>query len=697
MAVCLRFLSGFSAVVLAFFLTAFPPSTQAYPIGGEYPCATCVAGCNACNQLSACGCALSNSQGNARDGYSDGMMVRSAFGATLDFSLVYNSKIADGSHARIDTVMGYGWTHSYNILLFAQRGHMFRLDADGRVTKYTLGPGGAFTATTGYFETLVRNPDDSFTLRQKDGTTFDFAQVPGTPFLIEGPVYRLLRITDRNNNVTTLAYDGAGQLTTVTDTYGRRLTLGYTGNELATVTDPLGRVTRFSYAASGSQLAAITDPEGHSVNYRYNSLAQIVRKTDRDGRVFTYGYRNQKPVTVRDGSGSAILTLSNPGNWATNGTVLARDLLREYVPATTSKRDGRGNLWRYQYDIHGYLTRVIAPDGATMRYTYDPATLLVATETDANNHTTSYQYDALGNMTRKTDHLGHVTTYTYEPVFSQMTSMTDANGRTTTYEYDSRGNRIKETDPFGETREWTYDSHGNVLTEEDKNGNVTTYEYDAFGNRMKMTDAVGNVTEMKYDAVGNMVSLTNARGFTTGYDYDGLNRLVKETDAVGNSTVFEYDGQGNRVRMTDREGNATVYEYDLRQRLVKTTDALDQMTSQTYDGNDNRTSFTDKNDHTTTFEYDVQNRLVKTTDAEGNMHRMAYDPVGNKISETDANDHTTTYVYDALDRQVRMTDAVGNVTQMFYDMVGLAGCAECTGPAQGSSLVTQQTDANGKV
>jgi hypothetical protein len=49
-------------------------------------------------------------------------------------SLVYNSYNADGSRATVDTVLGYGWTHSYNIFLFNQLDAMFRYDADGRVT-----------------------------------------------------------------------------------------------------------------------------------------------------------------------------------------------------------------------------------------------------------------------------------------------------------------------------------------------------------------------------------------------------------------------------------------------------------------------------------------------------------------------------------------------------------------------------------
>src|SRR5262245_53625247 len=117
-------------------------------VGGESKktCAKCGCACYCAPPApkeSSCGCELSSTEGNRSDSYS-GATVSSAFGPKLDFSAVYNTKQADGSQSRIDTVMGLGWTHSYNTLLFTQRGHMFRLDGDGRMTKYTLGAGGKF-------------------------------------------------------------------------------------------------------------------------------------------------------------------------------------------------------------------------------------------------------------------------------------------------------------------------------------------------------------------------------------------------------------------------------------------------------------------------------------------------------------------------------------------------------------------------
>lgn len=122
---------GFFLPLLLVLLTLEP--AQAKYIGEDPPQQCQCQSCNSCNQAAACGCAISNSEGNLKDTYT-GPRVLSSTGATLDFNLSYNSYNADGSRVAIDTVMGYGWTHSYNSFLFSQRGNMYRFDGNGRVT-----------------------------------------------------------------------------------------------------------------------------------------------------------------------------------------------------------------------------------------------------------------------------------------------------------------------------------------------------------------------------------------------------------------------------------------------------------------------------------------------------------------------------------------------------------------------------------
>jgi len=650
-----------------------PPSTNLF-IGAEPPIQI------TSMQGSESGVRISLTEGNLIESY-QGPTVRSAFNSAMDFKLTYNSYNADGSRAQLDAALGYGWTHSFNVFLFSQSTNIFRFDGTGRVTEYILQPDGmTFLSAPGYFETVVRSSSGQFTLTDKNQTVFTFAQIPGTPFSIGNAVYRLVQILDRNQNKTGLSYAG-GQLTSITDTYGRAITLTYnTSGHLAVITDPLGRTTRLQYNSVGNQLLSITDPLSNSVDYTYNPLYQLIQKVDKDARLYNFTYQEGCPVAMSDANAQSLFSLANGANWATFPAALSNNQLRVYLPSTTVKTDGLGRAWTFSDDTNGYVTSVVAPDGSTTSYSYDPAALMVSSTTDANNHTSRCQYDTRGNCISRTDALGFVTSYAYDPIFSQVTSLTDANNNTTTYQLDSYGNRITELDPLGRTNRYTYDSHGNTISMTDKLGRVTTYTYDGFGNQKQMTDPLGDVSTYLYDAMGNRDSATDPLGRTTSYTYDALDRLTGSTDALGGLTTSEYDAVGRLATVTDPNNDTTAYFYDLRGRLLVTTDALGGVITDGYDLNNNRIVFTNQLGQTTTYAYDLQNRVVATMNALGGMATSVYDPVGNVIGNTDQNGNITTYAYDAVNRQVSVVNALGGVSSTVYDPVG---------------NVLSMTDANG--
>jgi RHS repeat-associated protein len=660
-------------------------------IGAEAPdvCLTC--GLHPTRQ-SGGNAQMSLSEGNLREDYA-GPSVKSSGGPTLPFNLVYNSYNADNSRAQVNTGLGYGWTHSFNIFLFQQRSHMFRMDGEGRVTQYRFTGDNSYVPDVGYFETLTHNPDGSFTITNKAQSWWHFESVADTPYYVGGPIYRLTEMGDRNQNVTTLSYSN-GLLVLITDTYGRSLSLGYTNQyKLAQVADPLGRVTRFQYDSLFRMPVSITDPAGKVVRYTYNSQYQLTRKIDRDGRMYFYTYRNQRPFSVIDGAGQTYFTLANPSNWSVNHNSLALNLELQYTPSTTASTDGLGNVWRYQYDTNGYIIQATAPDGSTTRYEYNSSRLL-SEKADADGNVTTFQYDSMGNRTNVTDALGEVTTYAYDPRFNQVTSMTDPNGRVTTYQYDAYGNRTNTIDPLGQTNSYSYDTHGNMISQVDKLGRTTTYSYDAAGNRTNMVDALGNVTRYTYDAVGNRLSTTDPLGRTTTYAYDALNRLVDRTNALAGVIIYTYDALGRRTQVTDPNGNTTTYTYDTRGRLNTTTDPLGGVTTDVYDANDNRLITINPLGWSTTYAYDTLNREIAATNALGGVTTFAYDPYGNVIASTDADGHATTYAYDALNRRVTTMDALGHVTRDDYSSIGGPPCCS---PTIGSSLITRLEDADGHV
>ncbi|MSU59998.1 MAG: PEP-CTERM sorting domain-containing protein [Pedosphaera sp.] len=672
-------------------LALLTPARAAY-IGSEPPqiCLTCGA---AQNRLPDGNALTSLSEGNLNENY-PAAAVMSSGQPTLELRLSYNSYDADASRARVDTGLGFGWTHSHNIFLFQQRSHFFRWDGDGRVTQYRLGPGGVYTADSGFFEKLAPQPDGSLIVTNKEQSWWRFALIPNSHFLVNGDMYRLTQMGDRNTNVVTLAYTN-GCLHTVADQYGRTLTFGYTNQfKLAAVTDPLGRVTRFQYDPQFRSPTRMTDADGKVTRYSYNSLYQMTRKIDRDGRTYFYTYKNQKPFSILDGNGQTLFSLSNPTGWDTDRNVLAQYLRRQYVPTTTSVTNGRGFVWRYTYDTNGYITRVTAPDGATSSYAYDPAARQVSAMTNANGAVTRYSYDSRGNKTNVTDALGNVTTYTYEPSFNQMTSATDPNGRVTTYQYDTRGNRVREIDPLNQTNSYSYDGRGRLTSQTDRLGRTTTYTYDSVGNRTNRTDALGNVTTYTYDGVGNRVSTTDALGRTTTYTYDARDRMAGLTNALGDATTSAYDGVGRVTQHTDANGNTTSYGYDTRGRLAQTTDALGNSTTSGYDANNNRTSTTNQIGHVTDYTYDSRDRMIRETNAIGGVTSTIYDGVGNRTSATDPLGRTSSYAYDSLNRLVHETNALNGVTRYDY---GVAGGPPCCTPTVGSGHITRIEDPNGKV
>ncbi|MGY6276992.1 RHS repeat-associated core domain-containing protein [Methylomonas sp. MgM2] len=690
---------------------------------------------------------MSNTEGLLGETYPV-FQTSGANNALLEFYLYYASYNANGDPS-LDTVTGFGWSHSYNIFLFTQGRDVFKMSPAGIVTKYQrLGRRGSLSALPGTQQEIVENPDGSIVITNRQGgTAFLFRKIPGNPLRVAAvEPLMLTSITDRNGNVTQLTYQN-GLLSLVEDAFGRQIKLDYNASHhLTKITDPLGRVTQLQYGGY-SNLTKIIDPLGNTVQYAYDVRHQIIRKVDKDGHQWTYKYNaGGHPIAVTDQAGDPVLSLANPDDWATNATDLALYKLRTYIPSVTTHTDGRGNQWQYSYNSDGQITKIVAPDGAATTYAYDPATLNMASMTDANGHTTQYEYDGFGNLIKQTDANGNEIRYEYNNPFNFVTHMAYfGNGANTphsvtTYEYDALGNRIRETRDVGGLNlrtDWGYyvsgvpepgnpsGVRGLMKSEEVHNGSIvqiTSYQYDDFGNRNKVTDPEGNVTVYGYDMLGNRLTLIDANGHEWGYTYDALDRLIRETDPLDFLTEYDYDGVGNRTEVRKQATKTpdifqiTRYEYDLRNRLIKEIrdpDDLNLVTAYSYDNNDNRKTVTDPRNKITSFDYDQQNRLSKVTDALGNQTQYAYDPVGNRIQETDANGHKSCNQYDALNRltvQIRkmgatscaLTAANDIVTQHFYDSGAAMACDHdpgsptCDGPTPGSSNIAYTIDPEGK-
>ena len=89
-------------------------------------------------------------------------------------------------------------------------------------------------------------------------------------------------MTDRNGNATTLTYNEAGQLTTITDPASRTIKLAYNGEGLVeSAEDPMKHVVKYTY--EGGNLKSVTQPgeDGLALAVQIRRLASAHRNDRR--------------------------------------------------------------------------------------------------------------------------------------------------------------------------------------------------------------------------------------------------------------------------------------------------------------------------------------------------------------------------------------------------------------------------------
>jgi YD repeat-containing protein len=156
-----------------------------------------------------------------------------ALGPDIEVTRTYNSR--DMRHGSF----GHGWVFTYDVrLVETTNGDLFFAicgQGDGRRERFIRKADGTFKPPAHLFSTLVKNANGTFTLREKDGTTYRFD--------VDG---RLTAAEDRNGNTMKFTYDATGFLTRLRDASGRTLIFSKGANgKIDSITDPAGRVLRY--------------------------------------------------------------------------------------------------------------------------------------------------------------------------------------------------------------------------------------------------------------------------------------------------------------------------------------------------------------------------------------------------------------------------------------------------------------------
>lgn len=546
-------------------------------------------------------------------------------------------------------------------------------------------------------------------------------------------------------NTRTYHYNESGQtggvsqphvLTGITDENGNRYaSWGYDANRRAvlSVHGPYatGTADRIALQFNGDGSATITDSLGQVRDYNFAASQSVARLTALDAPCD--GCANAAASRTYDANGYPSSATDFEGN-VTQTTYNTQGLLIQRVEGAT---DTTGNKRMVQTDWHATFRQPIE------HRTYDASSSLVAKET--------FTYNSRGQvLTQTRTDPGAMTSRTVAHAYCEASGVsggtcplvgllvsvdgprsdvTDLTGYTyyqanhstcasspTTCPY-RKGDLWKVTDALGRVTEFLqYDGSGRPLSIADPNGVVTDIEYHPRGwltavkvrgpNNSVETD--DRITRMAYWPNGRVERITQPDDAYLDFTYDIAQRLVQIKDNDGGYITYTLDAAGHRVAEETHDGanilRHSLYRvYDLLGRLETTADASSNPTDYTRDGNGNPTTITDALGRVTSHQYDPLNRLARTvqdvggiaaqtvatfdpldhiiqlTDPKGLQTQYSYNALGDLLQLDSPDTGTATYGYDSGGNRTAQTDARGQASTYSYDALNRLTSVSFTG------------------
>ena len=372
-------------------------------------------------------------------------------------------------------------------------------------------------------------------------------------------------------------------------------------------------VTTLEYDGYGN-LVKITDPEDGTQTFTHDVMGNVLTRTDALERTWTFEYdalglrtleRNPANEETRfeyDAVGNQVKVI-HPDETETGMVYDAADRLVKVV-------DAEGGEQVYEYDEAGNRTKEIDPAGKITQYAYDADRRLRTITDGAGNETVFHYPDEPGQ------HHGdrHQPIRIEYPTFERR------------LQYDRRGRVIAQTDRWLDGAEWReqttrteYDARGHQSKTIDSAERETEYAYDALGRMSAVTDALEQTTRYHYDNRDNLIGLTDANDNTHTFSFDRADRMLTEARPKVQTIEYGYDAAGQLIERTDPVGHRAVYTYD---------DAGRRTEVRHYQASD-----PDTPERTVTFTHDERGRLSGYDD--GVMSgEYDYDALGRKTAET---------------------------------------------------------------
>lgn len=317
---------------------------------------------------------------------------------------------------------------------------------------------------------------------------------------------RVIGYKDPEGYRVNFGLDDAGQIVKIWDSAGVvNLTYDSLGL-LSKIVNQLNQSTRYKYNASTNYLESVTDPLGRSTKYALGKVGELKSTTHTNGATEYLEYSDvYQPVKITEVLGEKVYT--------------------SYDSMGHTKRiiNALGYRDSFIYDKHGREVMYLDAENNAIRKVYGDAGLLKKIYTGIGS--LSAQYDSLDRINQIKQSDGK--TYTYWLDLNNNLLKAKLDNDSVLFSYDSLNRMVKYTDPYGKVLEFTYDKRGLRKGIKYPNGKWVYYSYDILG-RLKMVLPWWTTTPFKYeyDSASNETKLTYPTGAYKLRKLDALNRVT---------------------------------------------------------------------------------------------------------------------------------------------------------------------------
>jgi RHS repeat-associated protein len=480
---------------------------------------------------------------------------------------------------------------------------------------------------------------------------------------------RLISITDRFGNQTTIQRDGIGKPVSITSPDGLVTRLTVDGdNHLTAITYPDTTGYSFVYTPDGLMTDKY-DPKGNHFRQVYDADGRIIQVYDPEGGAWSYARSVNTSgtviVTMQTGEGNITTYQDRTDSTGAYTTTTTRPsgsvstFTRSGDGLTEVEQSACGTRQTMKYDLdsvfkYKYLKEFTqtTPAGLTL-LTIDTRSYqdtntdsvpdLITKTFGINGRTwTTVNNTLIGTLT-STSPVGRGITRTYDPSNLLTQRMTVFGLLPVNFGYDGRG-KLTTITTGSRSSVITYDNQGNIQSLTTPDGKTYIYTYDIMNRLKSQTLPDGTSIGYDYDPNGNMTVLTNPRNISHGFEYTGVNLRRTMTAPMSGSYQYTYDKERNLKSILFPSGKQITNTYTAG--LLSSTTTPEGVTSYTYTCGTNLISATRG---TEGLAYTYDGSLLKTDTRTGILNQTIGYNYNNdfRLSSISYSGASQTFTYDS--------------------------------------------------